>query len=156
VINVAGAASHRGYCHSAPLGCKAAQACGNIGTQCALLDDAAACCWRERCFLSAGQLPIRVYTTDDGLPSNQITKIVRDSRGFLWFGTRQGLARFDGYNFTSYSSAHILPDGYIMAVVETRAGNYWIGTSSGPFRLPAADTRKPAQRLANSIRRDDV
>jgi ligand-binding sensor domain-containing protein/signal transduction histidine kinase len=99
-------------------------------------------------FLVAEQLPIRVYTTDDGLPSNRISRIVRDSRGFLWFGTQQGLARFDGYNFTSYSATHILPDSYITGVVETGAGNYWIGTSSGLFRLRPADTGKPAQRLA--------
>jgi hypothetical protein len=78
-----------------------------------------------------------VYTTDDGLPSNLISRIVRDSRGFLWFGIRRGLARFDGYNFAS-----------ITGVVETPAGNYWISTAL--FRLRPADTGKPAQRLTCS------
>jgi ligand-binding sensor domain-containing protein len=55
--------------------------------------------------LHAQQLPIKRYTTDDGLPHNSINKIVRDSRGFLWFCTGDGLSRFDGYTFTNYGTA---------------------------------------------------
>ena len=45
----------------------------------------------------AERLPLKSYTTVDGLPHNGINKIVRDSRGFLWFCTEEGLSRFDGY-----------------------------------------------------------
>ena len=52
--------------------------------------------------LAAGsQLPVKIYTTADGLPSNRINKIVLDSRGYLWFCTQEGLSRFDGYAFTN-------------------------------------------------------
>jgi ligand-binding sensor domain-containing protein len=58
---------------------------------------------------SGERLPIRAYTTADGLAHNRINKIVRDSRGFLWFATHDGLSRFDGYTFTNYSVEQGLP-----------------------------------------------
>src|SRR5580658_6329619 len=42
-------------------------------------------------------LPIRSYTTADGLAADAINKIVVDSHGFVWFCTPEGLSRFDGY-----------------------------------------------------------
>src|SRR5213594_1641639 len=50
----------------------------------------------------AERLPLKTYTTADGLAHNVINKIVRDSRGFLWFCTVEGLSRFYGYTFTTY------------------------------------------------------
>jgi hypothetical protein len=44
----------------------------------------------------AQQLPVRIYTTADGLAHDHVRRIVLDSRGFLWFCTMQGLNRFDG------------------------------------------------------------
>jgi hypothetical protein len=49
----------------------------------------------------AEQLPMRLYTTEDGLWSSFINHMMRDSRGFIWFCTRDGLSRFDGYGFTN-------------------------------------------------------
>ena len=42
------------------------------------------------------------YTTDNGLSNNIIHCIFQDSRGWMWFGTSQGLDRFDGYKFTAF------------------------------------------------------
>ena len=55
------------------------------------------------------RLPIKNYTTADGLAHNIVNKIVRDSRGFLWFCTADGLSRFDGYAFTNYGTNRGLP-----------------------------------------------
>ena len=44
----------------------------------------------------AERLPIKTYTTADGLAQNSVNRIVRDSRGFVWFCTDEGLSRFDG------------------------------------------------------------
>ena len=52
--------------------------------------------------ISAQQLPVRNYTTADGLPRDFVLSIVRDSRGFLWFCTADGLSRFNGYEFANY------------------------------------------------------
>src|SRR5262249_51264418 len=79
----------------------------------------------------AQQLPIKTYTTADGLPSTFIQFIVRDSRGFLWFCTRNGLSRYDGHRFVNYGSERGLPTPVINHLLETRGGIYWIATNGG-------------------------
>lgn len=68
----------------------------------------------------AERLPIKTYTTVDGLAHNNINKIVRDSRGFLWFCTGDGLSRFDGYTFTNYGTEQGLPHREVNDFLETR------------------------------------
>jgi ligand-binding sensor domain-containing protein len=77
------------------------------------------------------QLPIKTYTTADGLARDQINRIVRDSRGFLWFCAHEGLLRFDGYTFTNYTVDHGLPHRSIRDLLETRHGIYWIAMTDG-------------------------
>ena len=55
---------------------------------------------------SAERLPLKTYTTADGLPRDHINRIVQDSKGFLWFCTTEGLSRFDGYKFTNNGTEH--------------------------------------------------
>ena len=59
--------------------------------------------------LPAKRLPIRAYTTADGLARDSILCIVQDSHGFLWFCTAEGLSRFGGYQFTNYHTEQGLP-----------------------------------------------
>jgi ligand-binding sensor domain-containing protein len=73
------------------------------------------------CLIFAEQLPIKIYTTSNGLVSNKISRIVRDSRGFLWFCTEQGLSRFDGYRFTNYTMDEGLPDNEVNDLLKTRS-----------------------------------
>src|SRR5215470_7483877 len=77
----------------------------------------------------AERLPIKIYTTGDGLASNAINRIVRDSRGFLWFCTSDGLSRFDGYAFTNYGTGQGLPHPSVNDLLETRRGEYLVATS---------------------------
>src|SRR5215216_4597816 len=79
----------------------------------------------------AEQLPIRTYTTADGLARDGIYKIVSDPRGFLWFCTYDGLSRFDGYEFVNYSVAQGLPHRLVSDLLITRSGEYWVATSAG-------------------------
>src|SRR4051812_2958711 len=44
----------------------------------------------------------QVFTVNEGLPQNFILGLVQDSSGFIWIGTKDGLARYDGYGFTIY------------------------------------------------------
>src|SRR6266581_5177733 len=75
----------------------------------------------------AERLPIKTYTTADGLARDQASRIVRDSRGLLWFCTVEGLSRFDGYRFTSYGREDGLPHADISDILEDRQGGYWVG-----------------------------
>ena len=77
------------------------------------------------------RLPIRAYTTADGLAHNRVNEIVRDSRGFLWFATYDGLSRFDGYTFSNYSVEHGLPHRQVTDLLETRSGELWVATFGG-------------------------
>jgi len=88
----------------------------------------------------AERLPLQAYTTAEGLPHNEINKIVRDSRGFLWFCTGDGLSRFDGYSFTNYGTAEGLPHGRVTDFVETRNGEFWLGTNAGLVRFDPKGT----------------
>ena len=115
---------------------------------------------------SGEQLPVRRYTIEDGLPSDPANCVRRDSRGFLWFCTTEGLSRFDGYRFTNYGVEQGLPDPFVTDLIETRDGRYWVGTRRGlalfeprpepkkylftPY--PPADN-EPAQHV-NSLFRD--
>jgi len=102
--------------------------------------------WRAMLFVLAAVLslaraellPIRTYTTADGLASDHIYNIVADSRGFLWFATPEGLSRFDGYRFVSYGVEEGLPHQAITALIETRSGDHWIGTPRGLSRITAS------------------
>jgi ligand-binding sensor domain-containing protein/two-component sensor histidine kinase len=105
----------------------------------------------------AERLPVKTFTTTDGLPSDIITRIVRDSRGFLWFCTPQGLSRFDGYKFTNYGLDQGLPNRHVNDVLETRSGIYWVATSSGVCRFsPDARTGSGGQRFVSLSHGNDL
>ena len=70
---------------------------------------------------------------EQGLSQSSVHVIFQDSRGFLWFGTQDGLNRFDGYNFRAFkpepSNPNSISNGWITAIVEDQNGYLWIGTS---------------------------
>ena len=71
----------------------------------------------------------------EGLTSSQVNCILKDSRGYMWFGTPAGLYRFDGYTFRNFQSdsqdGSSLNDSYIVSIQEMLDGNLLIETSSG-------------------------
>lgn len=81
------------------------------------------------------RLPIKAYTVAEGLAHNEISKIVRDSRGFLWFCTNEGLSRFDGYEFTNFGTDHGLPHRAVNDFLETKDGELWVATNGGLVRF---------------------
>ena len=90
----------------------------------------------------AEHLPTRTYTIADGLPRNTIDSILKDSSGFLWFCSNDGLARFDGVTFTRFSVDQGLPSPRVHCILETRGGDYWVGTAAGVCLFSSA--RHPA------------
>jgi ligand-binding sensor domain-containing protein len=79
----------------------------------------------------AEQLPLKVYTTADGLPRDYIVRIIRDSHGFLRFCTPEGLSRFNGYDFVNYGIEQGLPSASVRDLLETHDGTYLIATGGG-------------------------
>ena len=84
---------------------------------------------------AAERLPIKNYTTAEGLAHNTVNRMVRDSRGFLWFCTSGGLSRFDGYSFRNFGAEQGLPHSAVYGFLETRKGEYWVATGAGVVRF---------------------
>jgi signal transduction histidine kinase/ligand-binding sensor domain-containing protein/DNA-binding response OmpR family regulator len=78
-------------------------------------------------------------TSKDGLLSNAVNAILKDSLGLMWFATDDGLNKFDGTNFTVYShhagDSTSLRANEVLALHQDRSGNLWIGTSGGGLSL---------------------
>lgn len=101
------------------------------------------------CFCIAGVLSIAhaqdekinftSLTTKHGLSSNMVNAVIKDRYGLMWFGTEDGLDKFDGQSFTYYRNkpgdSTSLKSNEILALHEDRSGNLWIGTSGGSLSL---------------------
>lgn len=72
-------------------------------------------------------------TTDDGLSQSDINAVYQDNQGFMWFGTHDGLNKYDGYSFTIYNldanSTESISSNLIYDIAGDKDGNLWIGTT---------------------------
>ncbi|PYP78132.1 MAG: chemotaxis protein [Gemmatimonadetes bacterium] len=93
----------------------------------------------------AQRLQFTKLTADDGLSGPWVPSIYQDARGFMWFGTRRGLDRYDGYSIANYrhvrGDSTSIPDNYIEFVREDRDSVLWIGTRKGLTRFDRAHDR---------------
>ena len=84
---------------------------------------------------SAKEVIFKRISIGDGLSQSSVTCILQDRRGFMWFGTQDGLNRYDGYEFRIYShdsrDYETISDNYIRCIYEDRYGRMWIGTNGG-------------------------
>jgi signal transduction histidine kinase/ligand-binding sensor domain-containing protein/DNA-binding response OmpR family regulator len=73
------------------------------------------------------------YRPQDGLPQKSVETILQTREGYLWFGTQEGLARFDGRAFKTYNSSNTpgLTSNFITSLAEGHDGALWIGTYGG-------------------------
>lgn len=73
-----------------------------------------------------------VWTQEHGLPQDTIRAIAQTPDGYLWAGTDEGLARFDGYEFVVFTKENsALPSNLITALAAAPDGTLWVGTASG-------------------------
>ena len=75
----------------------------------------------------------RTWQIEQGLPQNKVTTVVQTRDGYLWVGTYNGLARFDGVRFTVFDDNNTpeLRSSRITSLFEAADGTLWIGTESG-------------------------
>lgn len=71
------------------------------------------------------------YTTQDGLPHNDIKCLFEDSDGTIWIGTSGGVSHFDGKRFANYSTKNGLSSDFVRVITKDNSGNYWFGTYGG-------------------------
>lgn len=78
-------------------------------------------------------------TTTDGLSQSTVKCILKDRYGFMWFGTYDGLNKYDGTKFTVYKHVHkdsnSISSSNILSIFEDHLGNLWIGTNEGGLSL---------------------
>ncbi len=68
------------------------------------------------------------YSQKNGLADSYVMSIFQDSKDYLWFGTQNGLSRFDGIEFKSFKKKDGLPGNIVTTITETHDGHLWIGT----------------------------
>ncbi len=81
--------------------------------------------------LASGRPAQRVFTGKDGLPQNAVTSIERDRAGYLWVGTRDGAARYDGRTWTVVNMPATIGRNHVWSVKPTSDGSVWFGTNGG-------------------------
>ncbi|MEM1439592.1 MAG: two-component regulator propeller domain-containing protein [Pseudomonadota bacterium] len=106
-------------------------------------------------------------SNDQGLSQSNVTSIHQDRDGMMWFGTEDGLNRFDGYTFEQFKrergNPDALPNDFVWDIVEDAKGDLWLATNGGglvrydrtnerfvSFRHDASD---PSSISANIVRR---
>lgn len=79
---------------------------------------------------------IRAWETEDGLPENSATAMAQTTDGYLWFGTFEGLVRFDGVRFAVFTPANLpeLPSAAIVNLHGDALGRLWVSTDRGLCR----------------------
>ncbi|MDN5284597.1 MAG: hypothetical protein JWR38_871 [Mucilaginibacter sp.] len=81
------------------------------------------------------ELNFTTLTAKDGLSSNTVNAILKDRYGLMWFGTADGLNKFDGTNVTVYRhdarDTTSLPANEVLALYEDASGRIWIATTGG-------------------------
>ena len=89
-------------------------------------------------------------TINDGLSSDRVFANLQDSRGFMWFGTMEGLNRYDGYKFKVFRNnphdSTSISHNYILSLFEDEQGILWVGTIDGLNKFDNKHSRFNHQR----------
>jgi ligand-binding sensor domain-containing protein len=95
------------------------------------------------------KIKFEYLTVDNGLSQGIVEDIMQDKQGCMWFGTHDGLNRYDGIRFTLYrndrNDPHSLASNWVFSLGEDKAGNIWIGSEGLNLYNPVMDkmTRIP-------------
>ncbi|MCG8579681.1 MAG: hypothetical protein MI866_07185, partial [Bacteroidales bacterium] len=89
---------------------------------------------------------VQYINTNNGLSQNEVTSIIQDKYGFMWFGTRGGLNRYDAYSFKHFKPGsdkqNSINNPSIERLHQDGHGNIWIGTKSGGFSIYNIDEER--------------
>jgi len=86
--------------------------------------------------LELDEYAVERYSTENGLPQSSVLAMVQTRDGYMWLGTYEGLARFDGVNFTVFDKSNTpeMEGNGVKALAEDREGRLWVGTTAGLLR----------------------
>jgi ligand-binding sensor domain-containing protein len=104
-------------------------------------------------FLNAQEIEFKHLSIENGLSQTDVNCVLQDQRGFMWFGTQDGLNMYDGYTFSIFrhdpADSNSIADNYISSLFEDRSGRLWVGTNGG-LNLFDAKT-KTFERYQNEL-----
>ena len=97
-------------------------------------------------------LNFKHFSLSEGLSQSSVLCILQDSKGFIWFGTRDGLNKYDGHSFKTYrydqKDKSSISNSFIKTIFEDEIGNIWIGTNNGLNKyIPHKDHFKRYQSI---------
>lgn len=94
--------------------------------------------------ISAQDIRFQKLTINEGLSQNVVFSITQDSDGFMWFATKDGLNKYDGYSFSIYqhdpSDKKTVASNYISTLFTDKNGRLWVGTLNGVLHLYSKET----------------
>jgi ligand-binding sensor domain-containing protein len=97
------------------------------------------------CSITAQPYYFRHFQVENGLSNNSVFCTAQDKNGFVWFGTKDGLNRFDGYRFKTFNinsdDESSLERDLILSLATDQGGNLWVGTQKGLYRFDAEKER---------------
>jgi len=90
-------------------------------------------------FVSSQQNDFKHYSVKEGVSQSEIKCIFQDSEGYMWFGTQNGLNKFNGYVFEKYfynpNDSNSISNGWIFGITEDKSGKIWVATKGGVNRF---------------------
>ncbi|MDL5513947.1 two-component regulator propeller domain-containing protein [Arenibacter sp. M-2] len=98
-------------------------------------------------------LKFKHFSIAEGLSQSSVLEILQDNKGFLWFGTRDGLNKYDGHSFKTFRHNSMDPysisNSYIKTLLQDEQGTLWVGTNYGLNRYLTEDDRFDRIYFAN-------
>ncbi len=111
---------------------------------------------------AAPDYQIDVWQTDEGLPQSTVTSIVQTRDGYLWLGTQNGLARFDGVDFQIFNenNTSAIKNNRIVKLYGDNEGTLWVSGEGGGIALSAKRSvfvlQNPREGISLLLRQGDV
>ncbi|HMN18927.1 MAG TPA: sigma 54-interacting transcriptional regulator [Ignavibacteriaceae bacterium] len=91
------------------------------------------------------------YNRSEDKIGNQVWNIYQDSKGYMWFATSSGLARYNGWKYDVFTKESGLLESFVFGIREDKQGNFWIGGLRGISRLSFKNGRNQAPQITNKI-----
>lgn len=111
------------------------------------------------------EISFKHLTIDDGLSQNFVSCILQDQKGFMWFGTKDGLNRYDGYSFVIYQNnpfdTTTISENFITTLFEDSRGFIWVGTLNGGLNIFERETEtfhriRYSSSVSKTVNTDEV